>query len=142
MILEQVGRGSMSRVYKAKHRTMNRPVAIKVLSSELTRTAHERQAFQAGVRTAGRLAHPNIVTAYDATELHDRFYLVLEFVNGPNLDAFVRQFGPLPVAEACEFVRQTADPGFSTRTKRGWFTATSSPRTCWSRARRRPRHSR
>ena len=108
VILEQVGSGSMSRVYKAKHRTMNRPVAVKVLSSALTRTPAERQAFQAEVRAAGKLAHPNIVTAYDANELQDRFYLVLEFVDGPNLDALVRTRGPLPVAEACEFVRQTA----------------------------------
>jgi serine/threonine-protein kinase len=79
-----------------------------VLSSELTRTAAERQALQASVRAAGKLAHPNIVTAYDANERQDRFYLVLEFVDGPNLDALVRQRGPLSAAEACEFVRQTA----------------------------------
>ena len=108
VILEQVGRGAMSRVYKAKHRTMNRPVAIKVLSSSLTRTAAEREWFQREVRAAGKLAHPNIVTAYDANELQDRFYLVLEFVDGPNLDSFVRQRGPLPVSDACEFVRQIA----------------------------------
>ncbi len=108
ILLDQVGRGSMSRVYKAKHRTMNRPVAIKVLSSDLTRTPADREVFQREVRAAGKLAHPNIVTAYDANELHDRFYLVLEFVDGPNLDALVRARGPLPVAEACEFVRQTA----------------------------------
>jgi serine/threonine-protein kinase len=108
VVLEQVGRGTMSRVYKAKHRTMNRPVAIKVLSSGLTRTPEERRACREGVRAAGKLAHPNIVTAYDADELHDRFYLVLEFVDGPNLDALVRTRGPLPVAESCEFARQTA----------------------------------
>lgn len=108
VVLDQVGRGAMSRVYKAKHRTMHRPVAIKVLSSGLTRTAAERAALQRAVRAAGKLTHPNIVTAYDASELHDRFYLVLEFVDGPSLDALVRQRGPLPVAEACEFVRQTA----------------------------------
>lgn len=108
VLLDQVGRGSMSRVYKAKHKTMNRPVAIKVLSSDLTRTPAARELFQREVRAAGKLAHPNIVTAYDASELHDRFYLVLEFVDGPNLDALVRARGPLPPAEACEFVRQTA----------------------------------
>jgi serine/threonine-protein kinase len=109
VVLDLVGRGTLSRVYKGKHRTMNRPVAIKVLSADLTRTAGERQALQASVRTAGRLAHPNIVTAYDTNELNDRFYLVLEFVDGPNLAALVGQRGPLPVAEACEFVRQTAE---------------------------------
>ncbi|QJW94022.1 serine/threonine-protein kinase [Frigoriglobus tundricola] len=107
-VLEQIGRGTLSRVYKAKHRTMNRPVAIKVLAAALTRTRAEREAFQREVRAAGKLAHPNIVTAVDAGDLHDRCYLVLEFVDGPNLEALVRQRGPLPVAQACEFVRQTA----------------------------------
>ncbi|MBN9118560.1 MAG: serine/threonine protein kinase [Planctomycetes bacterium] len=108
VILEQVGRGSMSRVYKAKHRTMHRPVAVKVLSADLTDTPAHREAVREAVRTAGKLAHPNIVTAYDANELHDRFYLVLEFVDGPDLGTLVRARGPLPVAEACEFVRQIA----------------------------------
>ncbi|HEY1190285.1 MAG TPA: serine/threonine-protein kinase [Gemmata sp.] len=108
IILEQIGRGSMSRVYKARHRTMNRAVAIKVLSAELTRTAEARQLFQREVRAAGKLSHPNIVTAFDANELHDRFYLVLEFVDGPSLHALVQQRGPVPVGEACEFVRQIA----------------------------------
>ncbi|MBM3979228.1 MAG: serine/threonine protein kinase [Planctomycetes bacterium] len=108
ILLEQVGRGTMSRVYKARHRTMNRPVALKVLASELTRTPADRDRYRRAVRAAGKLAHPNIVTAYDANELHDRFYFVLEFVDGPNLDALVRARGPLPAAEACEYVRQTA----------------------------------
>lgn len=108
VILDQIGRGAMSRVYKARHRTMNRPVAVKILAADLTRTAAAREAFQSEVRAAGKLTHPNIVTAYDANELHDRFYLVLEFVDGPSLDAFVRQRGPVPIAEACEFVRQIA----------------------------------
>lgn len=108
LILDQIGRGAMSRVYKARHRTMNRAVAIKVLSAELTRTAESRQRFQGEVRAAGKLSHPNIVTAFDANELHDRFYLVLEFVDGPSLQALVQQRGALPVDEACEFVRQIA----------------------------------
>jgi serine/threonine-protein kinase len=107
-ILEPIGRGPLSRVYKAKHRTMNRPVAVKVLAAELTRTADDRERIQAGVRAAGKLSHPNVVTAYDANEMHDRFYFVLEFVDGPNFDGLVRRRGPLPVAEACEYVRQAA----------------------------------
>ncbi|AWM41851.1 Serine/threonine-protein kinase PknH [Gemmata obscuriglobus] len=108
VILEPVGRGSMSRVYKARHRTMNRAVAIKILSAELTRTAADRQRFQAQARAAGRLSHPNVVTALDANVLADRFYLVLEFVDGPNLEVLVAQRGPRPVDEACELVRQIA----------------------------------
>jgi len=108
VVLEQIGRGTMSRVYKAKHRTMNRPVAIKVLSAELTRTATARESFQKEIRAAGKLTHPNIVTAYDANELHGRFYLVLEFVDGPNLEVFVQQRGPLSVTDACAFIYQIA----------------------------------
>jgi len=108
VILEQVGRGSMGRVYKARHRTMNRPVAVKVLAAELTRTEAERQAFQKGVRAAAQLNHANIVTTYDANELAARFYIVLEFVDGPNLEALVKERGPLPVAEVCELARQAA----------------------------------
>jgi serine/threonine protein kinase len=108
VILEQVGRGTVGRVFKARHRTMNRLVAVKVVAAELTRTAAERQAFQTEARAAAQLNHPNIVTAYDANELAERFYLVLEFVDGPNLDMLVAERGRLPVAEACELARQAA----------------------------------
>ena len=108
VILDQIGRGSMGRVYKAKHRTMNRAVAIKLLSSGVTRTAADRQALQKEVRSVAQLNHPNIVTAYDANELADRHYLVLEYVDGPNLETMVRERGPLPVIEACELAMQIA----------------------------------
>jgi serine/threonine protein kinase len=108
VIQEQVGKGSMGRVYKAKHTAMNRPVAIKVLSPSVTGTDAAKAAFQREVRAAARLNHPNVVTAYDANEAGGRFYLVLEFVDGPTLDALVRARGPLPVAEACGYARQIA----------------------------------
>ncbi len=108
IVLDLVGRGAVSRVYKSKHRTMNRLVAIKVLSEKLAGTAVARDEFRRGVRDAGQLAHPNVVTAYDAGEIHDRPFLVLEFVDGPNLEELIRQRGPLPVNEACEFIRQAA----------------------------------
>lgn len=108
VIQEQIGRGAMGRVFRAKHRAMNRPVAIKVLNPDLTRTPAARQAFAREVKAAARLNHPNVVTAYDANEIDDRSYLVLEYVDGPTLEALVRECGPLPVGTACEFVRQIA----------------------------------
>src|SRR5262249_47178851 len=107
-ILEEIGRGGMGRVYKAQHMTMHRTVALKVLAAAMTRTARARQLFQREVRAAARLVHPNIVTAFDANQLDDRLYLVMEFVDGPNLQALVRKRGPLPVNQACEFIRQAA----------------------------------
>src|SRR5581483_6557868 len=49
-----------------------------------------------------------IVTAYDANQLGSRYYLVMEYVDGPNLDAQVREKGPLPISQACDFIRQAA----------------------------------
>jgi serine/threonine-protein kinase len=108
VILQQIGSGPSARVYKARHRTMNRLVAVKVLSAELTRTAADRDWYRGRVRAAAQLNHPNVVTAYDADELAGRYYLVLEYVDGPDLDALVRERGPLPAAEACELARQAA----------------------------------
>jgi serine/threonine-protein kinase len=107
-ILEQIGRGGMGRVFKAEHMTMNRVVALKVLAPNLTRTERAKLMFQREVRAAAKLIHPNIVTAYDANQIGDRHYLVMEFVDGPNLQELVQEHGPLPVGQACEFIRQAA----------------------------------
>lgn len=107
-ILEQLGRGGMGRVFKAEHQAMNRVVALKVLSSALVKTAKAQQMFQREVRAAARLVHPNIVTAYDANQIDNRYYLVMEYVNGPNLNELVRQRGPLPMRAACDVIRQAA----------------------------------
>jgi serine/threonine-protein kinase len=108
VILEQIGRGSVGRVYKAWHRSLERLVAIKMLRPEATRTEAARARFAREVRAAARLNHPNIVTAYDTNEVGERSYLVMEFVDGPTFAALVHERGPLPVAEACELVRQVA----------------------------------
>jgi serine/threonine-protein kinase len=107
-ILDQLGRGGMGRVFKAEHRTMGRIVALKVLSPGLIDTERAQELFLREVRAAARLIHPNIVTAYDANEVNRRFYLVLEYVDGPNLDQLVKAQGPLAVGLACDYIRQAA----------------------------------
>jgi serine/threonine protein kinase len=108
VIQDQVGKGSVGRVYRATHRAMNRTVAIKVISADVTKSSAARQTFHREVRAAARLNHPHIVTAFDANEVGDRFYLVMEFVDGPTLETLVRERGPLPWPEACEVIRQVA----------------------------------
>jgi serine/threonine-protein kinase len=107
-ILDQLGQGGMGRVFKAVHQTMNRVVAIKVLAPHLMKTEKVCELFRREVRAAARLIHPNIVTAYDANQIGERHFLVMEFVDGPNLEQLVRRNGPLPVDLACELVRQAA----------------------------------
>ncbi len=107
-ILDQLGQGGMGRVYKAVHMTMKRVVAIKVLAPQLVQTARAMKMFKHEVRAAAQLHHPNIITAFDANQLKGRHYLVMEYVDGPNLDQLVRQRTQLSVGLACEVIRQAA----------------------------------
>src|SRR5205085_450846 len=107
-VLELLGAGGMGAVHKAEHRLMERPVALKVIKPNLVDRPGLVQRFEREVKAAARLAHPNIVTAYDAENVGDTHFLVMEFVPGVSLDRLVQQRGPLPVAEACDYVRQAA----------------------------------
>ena len=108
-ILDQLGQGGMGRVYKAIHQTMNRVVALKVLTPQLVNTERAQQLFLREVQAAAQLSHPNIVLAYDANEVDGRHFLAMEFVDGPNLERYVKKHGPLPVGLACEIVFQAAN---------------------------------
>lgn len=108
VILEQIGKSPSGKVYKARHRTMNRFASVKVLASKLTRSGEAREAFHSEARRAAQITHPNVVTILDVNEVADRLYLIREFVDGPALDAVVRHGGPLPVMVACEYTRQAA----------------------------------
>lgn len=107
-VLKQLGQGAIGKVYKAMHRTMNRIVALKVLAPQLIKTEKARELFQREVLAIGRLVHPNIVTAFDATISSEGCYLVMEYVDGPDLEKMVRKRGPVRPYIACEIIRQAA----------------------------------
>ena len=107
-LLEEIGRGGMGRVYKALHLTMRRIVALKILSAHYTQTEQARELFRREVRAVAKLNHPNIVAAFDANQTGETCFLVMEYVDGLNLAELVRERGPLPIDQACEFIRQTA----------------------------------
>lgn len=106
--LELLGQGGMGSVFKARHRVMDRLVALKVIRPELTR-ADIVERFQREIRAAGSLSHPNIVTAHDAEQAGSVHFLVVEFVEGMSLDRIVAKQGRLPVGVACEYIRQAAE---------------------------------
>jgi serine/threonine-protein kinase len=107
-ILQQLGAGGMGQVFKALHPAMQRTVALKVISPELTQNAQARARFQREVRSAARLAHPNVVIAYDAAEAAGLWFLVMEFVPGTDLAHLCQRHGRPPLALACEIIRQAA----------------------------------
>jgi RND family efflux transporter MFP subunit len=107
-VLEELGHGGMGRVYKARHTKLDRVVAVKVLPRGRLADPQAITRFEREMRAIGQLAHPNIVQAYDAREIDGTPLLIMEFVDGLDLAEIVRRSGPLPLAEACELVRQTA----------------------------------
>jgi HEAT repeat protein len=107
-ILGLLGAGGMGAVYKAEHRLMQRPVALKIISRELFDNPEAAERFRREARAAARLAHPNIVTAHDAEQAGDVHFLVMEFVEGTNLAQLVEQPGSLPVPQVCDYIRQAA----------------------------------
>lgn len=108
VVQDYLFKSTTGRAYKARHRTMNRAVAVLVLKPELTATESVREAIRRQARSAARVAHPNVLTLLDVNTAGDRMYLVNEYVDGTDLAAMVRADGPMSVGKACEFARQTA----------------------------------
>jgi response regulator RpfG family c-di-GMP phosphodiesterase/tRNA A-37 threonylcarbamoyl transferase component Bud32 len=114
-VLERLGAGGMSYVFQAEHCLMKRRVAVKVLPMDEDLPSSVRDRFYAEMRVLAELHHPNIVLALDAGELPspgDRLpaliYLVMELVSGGDLEHYVLEHGPRPLAQACEWTRQAA----------------------------------
>lgn len=108
VVLDRLGKGGMGEVYKAQHRRMERVVALKVLPSQATKSEDAVRRFHREVKAAARLAHPNIVTAHDADEHKGVHFLVMEYVDGKDLAALVKERGPLSVVQALDCVLQAA----------------------------------
>ena len=104
-----VGKGGMGRVFKARHRMMDRVVALKVIHQEWVTNQEAVDRFRREMKTAASLDHPNIVTAFDADQADDLHFLAMEFVDGVDLAETVANSGALSVKDACEFIRQAAE---------------------------------
>jgi serine/threonine-protein kinase len=108
VLLERIGEGGMGQVFKAWHRHLDRTVALKVIRKDRLDSQETVRRFQREIEVAARLSHPNIVAALDAGEVAGSRYVALEYVEGIDLAKLVKQRGPLPVAQACDYVRQAA----------------------------------
>ncbi|MHC5033652.1 MAG: transporter substrate-binding protein, partial [Planctomycetota bacterium] len=107
-VLELLAVGGMGAVYKAEHRLLERPVVLKVIRPDLLRNSQQAQRFLREARAAARLLHPNIVTLFEAEEIGESHFLVMEYLKGIDLARLVQVHGALPVGEACEWIRQAA----------------------------------
>jgi serine/threonine-protein kinase len=99
-ILEKIGTGGMSDVYKAKCHKLNRFVAIKVLKQEFSENANFVSKFRIEAQAAAGLSHPNIVNVYDVGEENGIYYIVMELVEGITLKKYIEKKARLSVKEA------------------------------------------
>lgn len=108
-LLECVGGGGMGRVYRARDLTLDRIVAVKVLSREQAADAETLLRFRNEALSAARLNHENIVQVYYVGEEEGLPYIVFEFIEGENLRTRVEQQGGLPLAEALSYTLQVTE---------------------------------
>ena len=108
-ILEQIGNGGMSDVYKAKCHKLNRYVAIKVLKPEFSQDTSFVSKFRVEAQSAAGLSHPNVVNVYDVGEENGIHYIVMELVEGITLKKYIEKRGKLPYKEAVSIAIQVAN---------------------------------
>ena len=107
-VLEKIGAGGMSDVYKAKDHKLNRLVAVKVLKQEFSENANFVSRFSTEAQAAACLMHPNIVTVYDVGEENGVYYIVMELIEGITLKKYIEKKARVSVKEAVSIAIQVA----------------------------------
>ena len=108
-LLRHIGSGGMSSVYLAEHMLMHRQRAIKVLPKKRVNDSSYLARFHLEAQATAQLDHPNIVRCYDVDNEEDTHYIVMEFIEGKDLNTIVKQEGPLPLELACNYIAQAAE---------------------------------
>ncbi|HUT89337.1 MAG TPA: serine/threonine-protein kinase [Thermoguttaceae bacterium] len=108
-LIDLLGSGGMGRVFLAEHTTMGRRVALKILPKRLGRDPALLKQFLTEARAIAALDHPNIVHPYSVDGEGDRYYLVMEYIEGRDLQRMVEADGPLPFDRAARYIQQAAD---------------------------------
>ena len=102
-VLERIGMGGMSDVYKAKDHKLNRHVAVKVLKQEFSENTNFVSKFRVEAQAAASLMHPNIVNVYDVGEDNGVYYIVMELVDGITLKKYIEKRRVCPSREGVKY---------------------------------------
>ncbi len=106
--LRKLGEGGMGSVYQAVHTRLGKIVAIKVLPVNQGSNPLAISRFEREMKAIGSLDHPHLIRAFDAGEIDNQHYLVMEYIDGVDLAVLSKSVGQLAVADACEVIRQAA----------------------------------
>ena len=107
-LLELIGTGGMSNVYKGKDLRLNRLVAVKTLKSDLAENAEFRRRFRDESLAVAQLSHANIVSVYDVSSFEGIEYIVMELIDGITLKQYMERRGQMDWREALHFILQIA----------------------------------
>ncbi len=107
-LLERLGKGGMALVFLCEHQVMKRLVALKILPTAHAEDKELLGRFHREARALSQLRHPNIVGAYDVDHASKVHFLVMEYVDGGDLDQIVQRAGPLSWERAANYIRQAA----------------------------------
>jgi serine/threonine protein kinase len=108
-LIEKIGRGGMGVVYRGKDTVIGRPVAVKMLISDVDVSDEARQRFFREARSAGQLAHRNIITIYDFGEEGGRAYIVMELLTGESLTNLLARGVKLPLEQQVEIMMRVSE---------------------------------
>lgn len=108
-IISRIGGGGMALVYKAHDLLLNRNVAVKVLRQQFVNDDEFIRRFRREAQSAAALSHPNVVSIYDVGQEDDIHYIVMEYVEGRNLNELIAEQAPLQVEQAVHIAYQIAD---------------------------------
>ena len=103
-----IGAGGMGAVFLGLHLALDRPVALKVLPHHLANTDGMIDRFVLEARAVARIEHPNIVQVYDIRAEEGLYYIIMQYVDGPDTCALMMEKGPLPVKQALDIITQVA----------------------------------
>ena len=109
LVQEELGRGGMGVVFKAQQLSIDRPVAIKFLNAQKAEDEKSVARFLREARAAGKLAHPNVVSVYDAGRAEGLHYIVMELVEGPSAQQHIREKGHFSEDETLNISAQIAE---------------------------------
>ncbi len=107
-LLDLLGEGAVARVFRAWHANKRHVVALKCVRKEMLSNAEAVRQFQQEAKTIAQLQHPNIVQTLEADCFNGTYFMAMEFIEGTDLGKLVRVGGPLPVIQACDYIRQAA----------------------------------
>lgn len=108
-VLEEIGRGGMAIVFRAKQKNLDREVALKILPQQFTHDKEFLDRFHREARAAAQLTHPNVVTVYDEGIENGFHFIAMELLGGPDVHSIVETKGKLNTEESIEIIVPIAD---------------------------------